>query len=459
MKKNLLTTILLFSLTFVFSQETKVVLDSSFYRYGLGSIAGLELRTGSYYEYNIQTDNVKETIVENGIARMQIKTYNNLGLVDTIVFLEKRIWDTIFIKVNRSIYCYNVDSLVINQFNYYWNTNDNNWVFRNKEGFSYNSDKKMVEHRISSNNERYYWEYKDDGLLIKKSRQEKVANDWRNLEETSYSYDSQNNLLEELYEAYGGFLPIYDRDSYTYNAENLLITKTHYALTQPPLIILRAYTRDSFVYNNQNQLVESYFFTNYSDWNLLRSTGYTYYPNGLLQETFQLPINGSKTEYFYNTENQIIEEQGQYYWDTLNLRWDSGLSVYYTYDDFQNLSKKSREQWNYNLSNELIERFYEHTYFYSEKEILKIEDSEPEGLTKCLFTNPYQISTIVNCIDWEMNTNYDLQVYSVDGSLKYSDSFNGFEGFRVNKYLHRGWYVFVVLEDEKVLQTQKILVF
>ena len=106
MKKNLLTTILLFSLTFVFSQETKVVLDSSFYRYGLGSIAGLELRTGSYYEYNIQTDNVKETIVENGIARMQIKTYNNLGLVDTIVFLEKRIWDTIFIKVNRSIYCY-----------------------------------------------------------------------------------------------------------------------------------------------------------------------------------------------------------------------------------------------------------------------------------------------------------------------------------------------------------------
>lgn len=463
-KLVLINLILLTCLTFGFGQ-TKVLLDSSFYYYGV-SPSVWEQWGRTYYQYDKfgKITQKQEIAYNSAFGWKDTKEnyfYNEYGWNDLITHATRWGNETIWKMTMRTAISYNSKGSPIKYVSE--QIESNLWDTIGITHYEYDTKNRRIS-ISSSDYYRYVYAYDDKDSIVRTAHEVLRFGNWEAEDEQLYDYDENGNLIRTYFAYYTPNYPAWEH-RYTYDSLNRQITKTRhyhdYSGNTTKLV------RDTFIYNNQNQIVEQYVNEFINTWESKNERFlYTYNANGMLSEKIQQYRNNSNSPWYnyakeyivYDQENQPIEIYTNVFWSVHNQLWYGGERRTFEYDTYGMISLNSYKDWVGDI-NGYPRNQYKNLYFYSEKEINTPDFSPPNPEENCFFTNPYQPFTTINCTDWVIDKTYQLQVFSIDGKLTYKTNFLGFDGFRVEKNLDRGWYVFVVLEDGKIVKKQKILVF
>jgi len=222
-----------------------------------------------------------------------------------------------------------ISSLIVQRFD-----ENGNWVNLNYDEFTHDSD----------------------GLLIEATRDDWINEQWQPRHILTYSYNSNNDLIERLSKIWDGSV---------FNNNNLT-TRT---------------------YDDQHQLT-SILYQTYSDLDQL--------------------TNQSFTDFSYNANNQEIREVLSF-WNDEQQAWEPSSSWDSTYDERENLSNVIIQDWSSDNSDWEIER--KDYYFYRlESSLHEIEST----INFEVFPNPNEGNFEIT-FDHASSDKVQLEVYTFDG--------------------------------------------
>lgn len=227
-----------------------------------------------------------------------------------------------------------------------WNISGNNWVSDYSYYETKDEDGKLIIHyergwddtyqTFTQGNKEIYT-YDVGGLKTIKEDRDWNNNTWEEYSKTYFSYDGNNNCIEELEKRYisSGVWRDNWKTQYTYNAENKKLTEQQWGYD--------SYWEEWFDYSKttytyydngliQEEFTEKYDYDN-SQWYDLAKTKYYYLANGLLEYKEELdlqePDNNLKYEYTYNADNQ---ETSFFLYSWNGSDWTRFYKVYDNYD-------------------------------------------------------------------------------------------------------------------------------
>jgi hypothetical protein len=275
-----------------------------------------------------------------------------------------------------------------------------------------------------------------------------------------YFYDSLNRETEVLYstEGFGNSAQVFQKSTSYYTGNNLKLDSITYQFWYQDTWQLpglkEIYDYDSFgniserirqqLDSNGNSHNEGRWFSFYNDDNLLEEFVTQIWVNGNLLDQY-------RELYYYNDDN-LLEEFVKENWNSDNQEWVNEEIKTYTYYPDKVLKSETIAQSQTVNQNE---RTSKKIYYRSQKTILSSNDD----VATCLFPNPYVHQQQVYCEALEAEKEYNFMAFNLLGQTVYQTNFIGQDGFKVTKDLENGWYIFVVLEDGKILQKQKILIY
>jgi len=233
----------------------------------------------------------------------------------------------------------------------------------------------------------------ENNVCVVDLTQKWINNQWNNSVKTSYSFDSQNNLIEELIQDYNGTWKNRNKKFYIYDKRNYLIEtlllKWEYGYYN---YYWKNYMKETYTYDTLNHLKEKleYIYTS-GGWRFQYGYEYTYDTfNNLIKmrEKIWYPIDEywiptDEFHYYYDKNNNLVEilKGDVGYWktrktilyDTLNYvvsvlaqKWQTNEWVNceietYAYDSQYNMTEKLYQHWN-----EQWEDYERHLYSYDE---------------------------------------------------------------------------------------------
>lgn len=454
MKQYLLSFSFLLISLFSYGQETKVVLDSNFVYIDNNQNEWI-LSYKKYYEYDQEVQLTRYEHYDKFGYQKERYSYNKQNLIDTIFI------NTLYISRDSAKYSkFRVktytNNLILSDIEYSLSKLDNSWYEGRRYDYEYN-DKGWLINEITDSSYRLHYEYNEDSLLTRLQDQFKTSNgNWGNFITITYQYDNNKNLIRRTDSNNDGAV----ETLYFYDALNRRIKDS---TTTMDIWGAFPQSKTIYEYDNQNRLTARYYYNSLGycfDRNL-----FSYHSNGQLEEynwqnrdSLTGPWqNRTKNYDLFNSADQIIESYKDLVWDRQFNDWKYGRKIINQYNDFGLKSEMTQTTRGDNFQNSFPFKDSKEQWFYSEKEVIIPE--LPPIEENCPFLNPYLPFTTVHCENWELYTEYQLQVYSIDGRFVYNKNFIGCDGFRVEKQLNKGWYVFLVLENGKPIQKQKILVF
>lgn len=465
MKTYLPILLLLISIN-IQAQQTIAVLDSVYY-YESSNGQDWVLSSLIYNDYNSEAKIIeKRNLYKNGhhgwSTDKEIYHYNIQKRQDTITLATWSDTENDWYYHTQRIYKYNSDNNLIRIVNQQWNETTQLWEIFTSTTLEYDNQNRWIN-QLSNEVNRRTRTYDDNNRLTRDVFEYLENNQWLTLYSTIYEYNVIGQITRLYYSSNTFNPPIFRETIYTYNNQHLrtsqVVSETNAWGQIPPL-------KDTFIYNVNNQLVERQKADWINDKWIWFNSRYLYeYDVNENPAVSLIQIrhtanhnwqNSSKDEIFYNADNRETDTYRYMIWDTINTEWYDGEWTNYIYNQNNQLAERTIKNWE-NNTNDYTENYSKLINYYSEKTITCIE---PPGIEEnCLFLNPYLPYSTIHCDNWEVEKMYQIQVFSIDGKLVYSNSFLGCDGFQIDKSLQKGWYVFVILEDENVLQKQKILIF
>lgn len=204
---------------------------------------------------------------------------------------------------------------------------------------------------------QYLYLYDSHKNLLSKTQQrfDDVKDFWNNVDRYVYTYDPVNdNMLTKLYQVYSvnGWVSIYDHD-YDYDSYNNVyhdLYKTYDSVGMH--WNNKLYTQHTYnTHNNLTQSLEKRWITASSSWYDTARFQYSYDASGIyvqskMRQVWYAPnwVYDSNIVYTYDTHNDMISEQHQYYWGYPTLWMDSTL-YNYTYDADHNRISSVKQNW------------------------------------------------------------------------------------------------------------------
>ena len=182
---------------------------------------------------------------------------------------------------------------------------------------------------------RIIFEYNPQGLLLEEVSQHEENNSWIDINSTTYTYDSNNNMLTKLdkSEEINSYL-----STYTYDSNNNVLTETQQAWDNNLWKNFRLYT---YTYDSKN--------------NILTILNQAWDNNSWK--------NSHLTICTYDSNNNMLTHSYLY---SNNNSWINAESYIFTYDSNNNLLTKQYQRW----SNASGANFYSYTYTYDSNDKL-----------------------------------------------------------------------------------------
>ncbi|MCX6268260.1 MAG: T9SS type A sorting domain-containing protein [Bacteroidetes bacterium] len=255
-----------------------------------------------------------------------------------------------------------------------------------------------------------------------------------------------------------------------------------------------------------------------SNWVLMSQSLYSY-TNNLKSEVLTQYwidgsmewIDGSKTVYSYNSANLITQEL-MLNWD--GISWLNSQKISYSYDEANRITEKLTQRWinnnwvnsrqyiyafdsrgnrieyytkSYNTSTAELTYGYHYLYTYDANNLNTLTYTQswntslsdwinvsktlvfyqkfPFGIPgnslancNCTFENPYIAGRYITCPSLAVNTEYEISVYSVSGSLVFQCNFHGGEGVKIDKQLPQGLYVMAISNQHEIIYRSKLII-
>lgn len=324
----------------------------------------------------------------------------------------------------------------------------------NKKTHQYDKNGRLIE-TIEDDNLKRFWTYDEQGNLLEQGFYywDENLNTWGEPvfllkkeygENGKISYYKQSNLMRDMFN-----VEEYFYDSLNRVSETLFSVEYWGSTVTRPTQKLTSY----YVGNTSKLDYKLYQSRGDSSWqtpNLQIFLSYDNFENIAEEIEQRLDINGvwqnySRYAYSYNNDNLLTEFLRQS-WHSYNQEWIDGQIKTYTYYPDKVLKREITTKDG--ITSEKI-------YYRSEKSIL----SANEDIATCLFPNPYVNQQHIYCEALEAEKEYNFMAFNLLGQTVYQTNFIGRDGFKIEKHLEKGWYVFVVSDGGKILQKQKILIF
>jgi len=266
--------------------------------------------------------------------------------------------DTVYIfqpipemAVVRRLYQYNQQGLLITEAEQY--QQDDTWITSGQCKYTYDS-KNNLQTKLHENWGSWPWEtyskytytYDAKNNLLKELVENRGSNDtWANNRQDVMTYDENDNLLTQLRQSWNPYTLTWRNstlNTYTYDANNNLLKRFIQTPYDNDNNVWRNFSQNVYTYDsNNNRLTDLYqtWADNNTHWIDIALYTYTYYSNSNLYEFYH---NGSKEEYTYDTDNNLIYQLTKT-WQ--NGNWVNYSQIHYTYDSKNNTQAYLREQW------------------------------------------------------------------------------------------------------------------
>jgi hypothetical protein len=285
------------------------------------------------------------------------------------------------------------------------------WSYSFGENYEYDSNNNLIAetyYDYDSNSKQWVIQQKITNTYTNGKLTEQISSDWGNPQvygnKDVYTYNSNNLIVTDLYYQWDGSKWVgQSRTSYTYNANNKPITSIYEDWKNSQWV--NSY-KSLFIYNANNQL-ES---IKNSDWDGFTAswidnggTDYVYDANGndiseYYQDTYNGTLYKSKTDYTYDTSKLMSSYANPFGYYSL-----FGISPYvnkmlveteYDYDTTTNSYAQSyRTTYNYNssliLGNDEFEKPNEKISVYPNptKDFLTIQNTSNTAIDKVIVTD------------------------------------------------------------------------
>ncbi|WP_337871666.1 T9SS type A sorting domain-containing protein [Ignavibacterium sp.] len=189
----------------------------------------------------------------------EIKNYNaNSNLIEKI----RQVWiSNNWINEIQNLYLYDGNNNLISLTNKYWDNGI--WVNNNQYLFTYNQHNNYTEYLYQKwinsnwvNQFRYTYSYNQNNLLDVYLKQNWINNNWVNADRSTYNYDNLGNRIQTTRQLWDGSnWQYYQQTTYTYS-DTLLV---HYLLSQYSGNQFINVNQTSISYdNNNNKQIEVY---------------------------------------------------------------------------------------------------------------------------------------------------------------------------------------------------------
>lgn len=360
-------------------------------------------------------------------------------------------------------------------------------------------------------------EYQKDSTLSLVLRE----GDWFFSERVIYNYDYQGKELNNVFSVLeDGQWKLKTKIEKSYDSSHFL-TYERESIWDSEQVAWSFAMKRNYHYNSIGLKDDEIVFIRNEDfWEKFSRFNYLYNYSNLIEEQseFNWNVNNSEWEakerrfYSYNDEDFLKEEIVQIWNDSLGS-WVNSISKSYEYDDMNNLVSTVRSNWS-NSENEWIgysmisltydddgklkssrpislwnssnpglvghEANYDdngnvgeiilsnwneeqgewldykkQVHFWSEKIQGNLEEGTDE--IRCNFMNPYILGLSWSCPYLKEGINYTIELYDLNGRLRYSDQIIGNSVFRIDGNIDSGFYT-VVISGGLDVYSEKIIV-
>lgn len=228
-----------------------------------------------------------------------------------------------------------------------------------------------------------------DSLLETVLVKELINNEWSEIESYIYQYD-EGRMTEELYQIYNSGWVNYQKESYSYNEEDLIL---FYDLDYWTDEAWDSYLHIDYFYDNDGDLVGE-------DW--------IYYTTGNVDAVYH-------ADYQYDNQDRIIDELWTYTIDTTN--WVNYLDIAYTRNDNNAITHEDWKYWSETAWISYLQ--YSHTYNNFDKieytSGLSLVDGQWQYYDSYSYSyNENQNLVLLLAKDWSTNNNDWVNSYQYE---------------------------------------------
>jgi hypothetical protein len=390
---------------------------------------------------------------------------NLLSKIESYLWLpESNEWKII----NENYYEYDAANRIIKDETWAYNTFDND-VFKFRDEYAYNEFGNQTYWAYVSWSPGWDWvpevqssyAYDANQNLLTVSSSSGAGN-----ELTTYTYDELDRRLtrnaqnQDSYETY-----IYPRQTYFYTGDQLIPDSMFTESYEPYTAVWSNSVMNHYSYDANDNLLEDLKL----QWNIAEANwqnsslkNYTYDSQNnetefILQNhntsTWQ---NQSRRANAFNSLGLSLDEYKNQAWNVDDLQWYEGANYLNEYDEDGYLLEEitldwDAETWDYrNLFKDV--HFWSAFVFVNNNE----QFQRSENWT---FQNPYPIGSPIVLEDFNPNEIYQFKGYDLTGKLIHSESFTGSQNLRLNHQMASGNYVFLVSDRDNNILVKQVFVF
>ena len=303
-------------------------------------------KTNEQLKLNLQAEDFKDsrTLINR-------KILENGFLLIEILYQGNSVYNG-WVDISKTTFIYDVNVLVEKQRyiweNYYWNT-DGKWTY------SYDANNNMIEElyqELNSGNweniSKFTITYDTNNNMIEELHQVWNGSNWTISWKYSYAYDMNNNIIQELKQTWNGSNWVNSVQTiFIYDENNTMIEELNQEWSGSEWLnnLKQTYTYDSTNYKIE-ELWQNW---DGSNWVNYLTLGFTYDTNNnLIESIWQIWedynwVNYRKYTYSYNVNNIRTETIYFAWWATV---WIKDTRWIYTYDANNNKIEERTQDWN-----------------------------------------------------------------------------------------------------------------
>jgi len=355
----------------------------------------------------------------------------------------------------KQTYIYDANNRVIEYQLLEWDYTNNQWNKKTKKVTNYASNSYSTEYSVWDNSlnqwskeQKSEWFFNQDGLDTL-GRIYSWNNQWDLDSRIHISYNSNNDIILELSEhKYAGNWINNRKDEYTYDANNNLINEIHYQWDAQSNSYIYS-SKSIYGYNNQNKkvyYVEGDYNPNTSSWYFYDSTYQYFASNGDMDSTmdFTNPTPNSSWQMDLKTK---MTYDNNYTFSNLVLPM-----TLFTEDDLELFNHMLTQINGYSYDNGQWPKDFVYNVYYSDFEGTGINLSTTRNKIS-ISPNPANDYFRVSLDNMQM---IDMHIYDASGRLLKSQKLNSSTNINIQD-LERGIYFIQFIDENQNVQTHKLI--
>ena len=284
----------------------------------------------------------------------------------------------------------------------------------------------------------------------------------------TYTYDEFNRRLtrnSENQDLYSYETYIYPRQTYFYTDDQLVADSMHTESYEQYTAVWSNSRMNHYSYDANDNLVEDL----QLQWNITTENwqnsylqNYSYDNQNNETERIRQNYNTgtwknqSRRSNAFNSLGLSLDEYKNQAWHLDSLQWYEGVNYLKEYDEDGYLLEEITLDWDAEIWD--YRNLFKDVHFWSAFVFVNNHEAfqRPENWT---FQNPYPIGNPIVLNDFNPNKIYQFELYDLLGKLVHSQSFTGSQNLRLNHQIAKGNYIFLIADSDGLVLKKKVIVY